>query len=155
MFPYRYRAVSMAMATASNWFWNFMLAFFTPFITGAIDFRYGYVFAGCNLAAAVLVYFCLMESAGRTLEEVDFMYITHVNPIKSHKWDPAEAGEMTNTDHLFLGKGGKSIQKRGEAEREGASQDEGLVVPQGERNNVTQMPSGTRAEMSPGASTAH
>jgi len=146
MFPYRYRAVSMATATASNWFWNFLLAFFTPFITGAIDFRFGYVFAGCNAAAAILVYFCLMESAGRTLEEVDFMYITHVNPIKSAKWNPDEAGELTNTDELFLGKGGRSINKRSEADREAVSQDEGLVVKDEER-----MPAGTRAEMSSAA----
>lgn len=151
MFPYRYRAVSMGLATASNWLWNFLLAFFTPFITGAIDFRYGYVFAACNLCAALVVYFFLMESAGRTLEEVDFMYITHVNPRKSSKWNPDEAGELTNTDNLFLGKGGRSIQKRGEAEREGATQDEGVMVKDGQRD-VEQLPTGTRAEMSPGDS---
>jgi SP family sugar:H+ symporter-like MFS transporter len=67
-FPTRTRAKQGALSTASNWYgflvpcygvpgihssnrlWNFLLAFFTPFIVSAIDFRYGFVFAGelCN-----------------------------------------------------------------------------------------------------------
>ena len=56
-----------------------MLAFLTTFITSAIDFRFGYVFAGCNLLGAIIVYFFLMESSQRTLEKVDTMYLTHVS----------------------------------------------------------------------------
>ena len=64
------------------------MAFFTPFITGAIDFRYGYVFAGCCAAATVTVFFFLPESQGKTLEEVDFMYRAKVKPWKSHGYRP-------------------------------------------------------------------
>lgn len=39
----------------------FFVASFTPSITSAIDFRYGYVFAKCSLAAAAIVYFLLRE----------------------------------------------------------------------------------------------
>ena len=60
----------MALSTASNWLWNFLLAFFTPFIVSAIDFQYGYVFAGCNVLGGLLIYFFVMEGQGRTLEEV-------------------------------------------------------------------------------------
>ena len=45
-FPMRTRAKQGAISTASNWLWNFLLAFFTPFIVRAIQFRYGFVFAG-------------------------------------------------------------------------------------------------------------
>lgn len=76
----------MSLATASNWLWNFLLAFFTPFITGAIDFRYGYVFAGCLFLAAALVYFAVIEGKGRTLEEIDTMYVMKVKPWKSSKF---------------------------------------------------------------------
>lgn len=128
IYPYRYRAAGIAFATSANWGFNFLLAFFTPFITGDIDFQYGYVFAACNFAAALTVYFFLIESQGRTLEEVDYMYIIHVNPIKSSKWDPKEAGENVNTDNLYLAKGGRDITKREESQRSGAVQDEGLFV---------------------------
>ncbi|OJD17477.1 hypothetical protein AJ78_02450 [Emergomyces pasteurianus Ep9510] len=83
LYPSRYRAKAMALATASNWLWNFLIAFFTPFITGVIDFRYGYVFAGCLFLGAAAVYFGVIEGKGRTLEELDTMYILRVPPWKS------------------------------------------------------------------------
>jgi SP family sugar:H+ symporter-like MFS transporter len=76
----------MALSTASNWLWNFLLAFFTPFITGAIDFRYGYVFAGTNVLGGLIVYFFVIEGQGRTLEEIDTMYLLGVKPWESAKW---------------------------------------------------------------------
>lgn len=104
LYPSRYRAKGMALSTASNWLWNFLLgkcyheytsfsqlltlsiAFFTPFITGDIDFRYGYVFAACNFLGGLIVYFFVVEGQGRTLEEIDTMYIEKVLPWKSNKW---------------------------------------------------------------------
>ena len=65
-FPTRTRAKQGALSTASNWcvfslnivyvqaliedirLWNFLLAFFTPFIVGDIGFKYGFIFA-CEL----------------------------------------------------------------------------------------------------------
>lgn len=73
-FPLRTRAKQAALATASNWLWNFLLAFFTPFITRDIAYRYGFVFASCNLLGVVVVYFFLYESSGLSLEAVDTMY---------------------------------------------------------------------------------
>ncbi|KAJ6120771.1 hypothetical protein N7523_005051 [Penicillium sp. IBT 18751x] len=91
LFPSQYRARGMSLATASNWLWNFLLAFFTPFIVSAIDFRYGYVFAGCLFLAAGLVYFAVIEGQGRTLEEIDTMYLMKVKPWKSSKFQfPAD-----------------------------------------------------------------
>jgi MFS family permease len=74
IYPSKYRAKAMALATASNWGWNFLIAFFTPFITSSIDFRYGYIFAACNFVGGLLVYLFVLESQGRTLEEIDTMY---------------------------------------------------------------------------------
>ncbi|KAI9924278.1 hexose transporter hxt1 [Aspergillus wentii] len=86
LYPNEFRARGMALCTASNWLWNFLLAFFTPFITSAIDFRFGYVFAGCLFLAAGVVYFCVIEGKGRTLEEIDTMYVMKVKPWKSSKF---------------------------------------------------------------------
>ncbi|TVY79603.1 Hexose transporter 2 [Fusarium oxysporum f. sp. cubense] len=95
IFPSRYRAKGMALSTASNWLWNFLLAFFTPFITKDIDFLYGYVFAGCNVLGGLLVYFFVIEGQGRTLEEIDTMYLERVSPMKSSKWVPPPPEEMS------------------------------------------------------------
>ncbi|QGA21235.1 hypothetical protein EYB26_008945 [Talaromyces marneffei] len=86
LYPSEFRARAMAMSTASNWLWNFLLAFFTPFITSAIDFRFGYVFAGCMFAAAFVVYFAVIEGKDRTLEEIDTMYVQRVKPWESSKY---------------------------------------------------------------------
>jgi SP family sugar:H+ symporter-like MFS transporter len=86
LYPSRYRATCNSISTLTNWIWNFLISFFTPFITGAIDFRYGYVFAACNFVCIVVVYFCLCESQGRTLEEIDTMYVERVLPWKSKEW---------------------------------------------------------------------
>jgi hypothetical protein len=86
LYPSRYRAKGMALSTASNWLWNFLLAFFTPFITGDIDFRYGYVFAACNVLAGIGIYLFVIEGQGRTLEEIDTMYLMNVKPWESSKW---------------------------------------------------------------------
>ena len=102
-YPQRYRATCMSMSTASNWGWNFLIAFFTPFITSDIDYLYGYVFAGCCLTASAVVYFFLLESAGRTLEEVDTMYITHVSPRESAKWQAPEGENLLPSERAARG----------------------------------------------------
>ncbi|PTB73808.1 galactose permease [Trichoderma longibrachiatum ATCC 18648] len=96
IFPSRYRAKGMALSTASNWIWNFCIGFFTPFITSAIDFRYGYVFAACNFVGALIIYFFVIEGQGRTLEEIDTMYLEHVKPWQSSKWVPPPPEHMAN-----------------------------------------------------------
>lgn len=86
LYPARYRATCMGIATASNWTWNFLISFFTPFISHAIDFQYGYVFAACSFSAALITYFFVCETQGRTLEEIDTMYVEHVKAWKSSTW---------------------------------------------------------------------
>ncbi|GAA5942650.1 hypothetical protein JCM3775_003667 [Rhodotorula graminis] len=86
------RAKTGALATASNWIWNFLIGFFTPFITRDINYSYGYVFAGCNIAGAIIVYFFLYESSGLSLENVDIMYNDpSVKPWTSRSWVPPGA----------------------------------------------------------------
>eukprot|EP00262_Sarcandra_glabra_P000460 TRINITY_DN10543_c0_g1_i1.p1 TRINITY_DN10543_c0_g1~~TRINITY_DN10543_c0_g1_i1.p1 ORF type:complete len:156 (-),score=19.94 TRINITY_DN10543_c0_g1_i1:96-521(-) len=109
----------MALSTASNWLWNFLIAFFTPFITGAIDFRYGYVFAGCNVIGGLIVYFFLIEGQGRTLEEIDTMYLEKVPAWKSSKWVAPTAAEMAairkqaGTDETAMIRGNADVEQRG------------------------------------------
>ncbi|KAJ5251189.1 hypothetical protein N7489_001599 [Penicillium chrysogenum] len=90
LFPSKYRAKGMALATATNWLWNFLISFFTTFITKEIDFAYGYVFAGCLFVAIGVVYFFVIEGKGRTLEELDWMYVNKVVPWKSSNFEIPE-----------------------------------------------------------------
>ena len=139
MFPYRYRANAMALATASNWLWNFLLAFFSPYITDAIDYNFGYVFAGCNLAAGAIVYFFLIESAGRTIEEIDTMYLIHVPPLKSSKWTTEMIeNELSSSDNMHLQNGGR---EKGSGENDAtAHQYEGVLAGDKKTDTDDQLP---------------
>lgn len=128
----------MALSTASNWLWNFLLAFFTPFIVSAIDFQYGYVFAGCNVLGGLLIYFFVIEGQGRTLEEVGFsqhllvfwlmflqidtMYLSSVVPWKSSSWTPPPPEEIARirrhagTHDAALAEGGEQVPAQGNGE---------------------------------------
>ena len=155
MFPYRYRAVGMALATSSNWLWNFLLAFFTPFITNDIQYAYGYVFAGCNLFAAFMVYIWLVESSSKTLEEVDAMYLLHVSPRKSAKFEFDEEtkrtlGENINTDAMNLRGRGMKVKKINEAGQGGVFHHEGTPV-QYSTPNVADVSNSTHPVHSTGA----
>jgi len=68
LYPARYRAQCMALATASNWLWNFLTSLFTQLIVQDIHWLYGLVFSGCSFALFFVVYFFLIESKDRSLE---------------------------------------------------------------------------------------
>jgi MFS transporter, SP family, sugar:H+ symporter len=129
LFPTRYRATCMGISSASNWTFNFLISFFTPFITNDIDYRYGYIFAACTFAAAVIVYVFLCESSGRTLEEIDTMYIMHVAPWKSSKWQAPVGEELITADSLFLRPGARGIKKADAAGMESALAREEVPAP--------------------------
>merc|ERR1711964_314961 len=104
--------IGIAFCSASNWFFNFYLAFFTPLITDQIDFAYGYVFAGCNLCAALLIYFFLIESNGKSLEEIYSMYLMHVPPRKSTGWNLPEDIVAANAAAREQGQRDRGLRER-------------------------------------------
>ena len=61
---------------------------------------YGFVFASCCFLGAVVVYFFLCESQGRTLEEIDTMYVLGIKPWESKKWQPDDE-DLQKTDEIY------------------------------------------------------
>jgi SP family sugar:H+ symporter-like MFS transporter len=116
LYPARYRAPAMAVATAANWSFNFLISFFTTFIVNKIHYWYGLVFAVCCFCLFWIVYFFVIETKDRSLEEIDTMYILCVSPRTSASWDPKSLGEEgmnnVNTDGLFLANGGTEVKKQ-------------------------------------------
>ena len=91
IYPLRYKASAMAMATGTNWAFNFLIGFFTPFITKAIGYSFGYVFGAATLAMVVFVFFFVPETAGKSLEDIDYMMSTGTKARKSGRWQaPSE-----------------------------------------------------------------
>ena len=59
------------------------------------------MFAGCLFAAILIVYFFVLEGKGKTLEEMDMMYVMRVPPWKSSKWVPPPPEERVTTAHIL------------------------------------------------------
>jgi SP family sugar:H+ symporter-like MFS transporter len=130
LYPARYRATCMGLATASNWLFNFIISFCSTLITDEINYLYGLVFAVSLVLLFIIVYFFMIETKGRSLEEIDTMYMIHVNPITSSKWDPSSLQKdgLVDTDRLHMGAGGRTFSKAEQAGTHG-----GILEP-AERN---------------------
>jgi MFS transporter, SP family, sugar:H+ symporter len=126
LYPARYRAICMGLATASNWLFNFLISFFSTMITNKIDYFYGLVFGVSCAVLAIITYFFMIETKGRSLEEIDTMYVLHVNPITSAKWTPESlrGDGLIDTDRLHVGRGARSWSK---------AQQGAVAVPEQER----------------------
>ncbi|KAJ7583602.1 general substrate transporter [Mycena floridula] len=87
-FPLRVRPKSIALGSATNWFWNFLLSFFAPRIAKDIGPLILLIFFGMLMFGYVYVYLFIPETKGLSLEEVDEMYRAGIKPWKSSEWKP-------------------------------------------------------------------
>ncbi|ATY61073.1 MFS sugar [Cordyceps militaris] len=81
--PLQLRAAISAVATAAVWTFNFLLAEVTPIGFNTIGYRYYIIFAVLNAAIVPTVYFFFPETSGRSLEEIDEIFVQ-----SKSIWDP-------------------------------------------------------------------
>ncbi|KZT22640.1 sugar transporter [Neolentinus lepideus HHB14362 ss-1] len=97
-FPLRARSKCIALATATNWIWNFLGSFFSPRIAAHIGPLILLIFCGILVFAFGYVYLFIPETKGLRLEEIDEMYRTGVKPWKSYNWRPRLFEKAEATD---------------------------------------------------------
>jgi MFS family permease len=105
-FPLPIRSRGVGISTASNWFWNCIVATVTPYMVGntpgsanlgpKVFFIWGSL---CGLSL-LFAYFLVPEMKGLSLEQVDLM-LEDVSPRKSVNWIPkttfaAEMGHLSS-----------------------------------------------------------
>lgn len=102
-FPQHVRAKCISIGSASNWFWNFMLGYFSAGISEQYGPLIMVIFAAINCVCFAFVLFILPETKGLTLEQVDEMYVSGAanKAWKTGKWVPSHGNSNRNT----LGKG--------------------------------------------------
>jgi MFS family permease len=94
--PLQLRAAISAVSTAAVWIFNFLLAEVTPIGFNTISYRYYIVFAVLNAAIVPTVYFFFPETSGRSLEEIDEIF------LKSKSiWDPPKIAR--SLPHIHTG----------------------------------------------------
>jgi hypothetical protein len=70
VFPLRGRSKGMALATCSNWLFNFIIGMSSPDAFAGIGGYYYIIIAGFCLFSTGLAYFYYVETADHTLEEI-------------------------------------------------------------------------------------
>ena len=72
--PLRHRTHSAALATASDWIFNYMIVQITPVAIANIRWKTYMIFFVLNIFFAFVVWAFYPETSGRTLEEIDLLY---------------------------------------------------------------------------------
>ncbi|KAI9750032.1 MAG: hypothetical protein M4579_006626 [Chaenotheca gracillima] len=84
LYPLRVRGKAVALATSSNWIFNFALSYFVPPAFVNIQWRVYIIFGVFLTAMTIHVFFAFPETAGKTLEEVEDMFLSGVPAWKTH-----------------------------------------------------------------------
>ncbi|KAF1835132.1 high affinity glucose transporter [Decorospora gaudefroyi] len=98
IFPLRIRGKAVALATSSNWIFNFALSYFVPPAFVNIQWRVYLIFGVFCAAMAVHTFFLFPETAGKTLEDVEEMFMAGVpawkTKVEYSSTRRAERGEL-------------------------------------------------------------
>jgi sugar porter (SP) family MFS transporter len=91
IFPLPVRAKGVALSTASNWLWNFVIGFITPYMVdsdkGNLKTKVFFVWGATCTTCVFFAYFFVPETKGLSLEQVDRM-LEETTPRNSSKWVP-------------------------------------------------------------------
>ncbi|KAH4178021.1 hypothetical protein HBI26_080170 [Parastagonospora nodorum] len=101
--PLRIRGPANALSTLGNWLINFIIVFITPIAFANIGYRTWIIFAVTNFAIVPLVYFFYPETAFRSLEEVDVIFVL-ADEAPGNPW--LNAVRISLDEPLWFGKKG-------------------------------------------------
>ena len=92
IFPLSIRAKGIALSTASNWLWNFIIAFVTPYIVdtdkGNLGVKVFFIWGSTCALSLLFAYFFVYETKGLSLEQIDEMFES-TTARKSSSWRPS------------------------------------------------------------------
>lgn len=104
LFPLRTRAKSVALCAASNWLWNWAIAFATPYMVepdkGNLGSKVFFIWGGCNFLCFLFAWYSIYETKGLSLEEVDELYEKVDKAWKSPGFVPSEHAFRRETEVL-------------------------------------------------------
>ncbi|PBP20162.1 putative quinate permease [Diplocarpon rosae] len=112
MFDQNVRALAQAFAAANNWFWNFLVARFTPQMFEAMGYGVYFFFASLMICSAIFVYFLLPETKNIPLEGIDRLFDRKLKATHAHAivWRELQNEEEALTVNIV----GGGLEKRDE-----------------------------------------
>ena len=85
MFDQNIRTLAQAFAAANNWFWNFIVARFTPQMFAKMGAGVWFFFATMQLLSIPFVFFLLPETKSVPLEQMDQLFDRSLAPRLAHE----------------------------------------------------------------------
>ncbi|KAJ5432986.1 uncharacterized protein N7458_012142 [Penicillium daleae] len=85
IFPTRIREPGVAFGVGSQWLFNFIWSFATPYIMAGIGWATFLLFGLLDILIVAFTFFCLKETAGKTLEEINEMF-DGIDHDAEHGW---------------------------------------------------------------------
>jgi len=88
IFPLAVRAKAMSLSVASNWLWNWAIAYATPYLvnvapgSAGLESKVFFIWGSTCACCWIFTYFCVPETKGLSLEQIDIMY-QNTTPINS------------------------------------------------------------------------
>lgn len=106
--PLRMRGTINGISISTLWAFSFLIAEITPIAFEAIGWRFFIVFATSNVIIMAAIYLFFPETAGRTLEEIDQIFIS-----SKTIWEPVWVASQfsRSTPGEFQGKEGHTSMK--------------------------------------------
>ncbi|KAI1107748.1 general substrate transporter [Jackrogersella minutella] len=103
VFPLPIRSRGVGISTASNWFWNTIIAVITPYLVNVDEANLGpkvfFLWGSLCCLSLTFAYFLVPELKGLSLEQAD-MCMQETSPRHSSKWKPSHtyAAEMHHVE---------------------------------------------------------
>ncbi|KAG0318186.1 hypothetical protein BGZ99_005814 [Dissophora globulifera] len=110
IYPLRVRSKAVSLSTASNWAFNFILAYAVPPALEHIQYRTYFIFAGFCVAMTIHVFFMYPETKGRTLEEMDDLFNSGVPAWKTHSQPVSHLNSDAEQVKMQQGHGGEKTE---------------------------------------------
>lgn len=104
LFPLQLRAKCLSITTATNWLFNWAIAYSTPYLVdngpgnAALGSKVFFVWGSCAAIAYALVYLMVYETKGLSLEQVDLLYASVRHAWKSKTVLPTVTASEASSD---------------------------------------------------------
>jgi MFS family permease len=114
LFPLKARAKALSITTASNWLFNWAIAYSTPYLVNYgegnanLQSKIFFIWFGCCFLCIAFVYFMIYETKGLTLEQIDELYDEVTVARKSVHWVP-KTGFVEKRQSIAAGAGAGGI----------------------------------------------